>query len=370
MNAGSLCIAINTIRFLAVDAVKAGKLAQNAVTTNRLRDGSVSGSKIVNGAVGAPQLGNNAVNTSAIANNAAIDVIWERWQERLDMPAVIGESAREWETEASPVGVSFAEIAPFAAYGVLLRQRVKNDLTKWIFGVMLDGVDADGALLAGAVSDHQPDARQLLLAEHMPIGERDPKSGALDLDAVNVDLRDRQRWRPHDNNRQHCGDTDDCALDQRLGCFGRTTASTATPFSSPNPEPTAATALELSELRVSELWRIPLLASALPASALLVNAFVPSALLVRALPLSALPMIALVVSELGCSPLVAKAFKVIALKVSEAFAGAAAASNAPSANALRVRRVWNTMITPFNWRALRWPDAASLDMTAFDLTKC
>ena len=82
---------------------------------------------------------------------------------------------------------------------------------------MLDGVDADGALLAGAVSDHQPDAGQLLLTEHMPIGERDPKSGALDLDAVNADLRDRRRWRPHDNNRQHCGGADDCALDQWLG---------------------------------------------------------------------------------------------------------------------------------------------------------
>ena len=56
-----------------------------------------------------------------------------------------------------------------------------------------DSVDADDALLAGAVSDHQPGAGQLLLAEHMPIGERDPKSGALDLDAVNADLRDN-KW--------------------------------------------------------------------------------------------------------------------------------------------------------------------------------
>src|SRR5271155_2533674 len=101
------------------------------------------------------------------------------------------------------------------------------------------------------------------------------------------------------------------------------TASTATPFSSPSAEPAATTALQLSEL--------------------LVSALATRALLVRALLVSALVVIALNDREL----------RVSALKVSEAFAGAAAASNAPKTTALGPRRVKFTMITPFQLNALR-----------------
>jgi hypothetical protein len=106
-----------------------------------------------------------------------------------------------------------------------------------------DSVDADDALLAGAVSDHQPGAGQLLLAEHMPVGERDPKSGAFDLGAVNADLRD--------NDGRHFGDADDCALHNFAWLLRENDSLDGYLFSSPNPEPTFATALKLSW--VSEL---------------------------------------------------------------------------------------------------------------------
>jgi hypothetical protein len=91
----------------------------------------------------------------------------------------------------------------FAALWIPFGERVENYFARRIFAISLHPVDADAALLSGAIPERQNCPWQLVLRYDPPVAQRDAKRGPLDLDVPHCRACGRHYRRAKSTDRLH-----------------------------------------------------------------------------------------------------------------------------------------------------------------------